>query len=657
MPVEPGLGGVLAQWRFPRLARWPVTIMLGLLVAMFNAGLLDNLQKTLAQALTWRTDLLAGRTIEDPALVTLGVTWLVWWAGYSAAHGLAGGGYALEALWPTTLLLAIHSIYTRQGLAYILGLAFGLIILMAWTAQGKRQADWRARGLDYPTELWPEWMGSGLVVASLACGLALALSVLASQTTLEWMRRTFEPPVARIRQITERMLGGATPPASLIATGDLPTARLVHAPPPLTEQVVMWVQTDEPPLPDPVTFPPYIGWRGMTYAIYTGRGWSNPPLTARPLPATRLLEGNGFLTQRFEIMAPHGETVYVAHQPVAGDAGLDALYTSDDDLVSLRGTLTQYTVVSRLITPDQDTLRRSPPISISHLYHQLPATLPPRVRELALQVTAAAPTPYDQALAIEAFLRTYPYTLDLPPLPENRDLVDYFLFDAPGGYCDYYASAMVVMLRAVGVPARLASGYTRGQYDTTRRAYRVLAADAHAWPEVYLAGLGWVEFEPTAGRPAPIRRQPAHPAGLSAGEVRAAQVRQRWWPWLTGGLAGVLLLTGIVMAGRTQRQRQRAAWPADKLIPWLYQRLRQYGIRLGVETRPSDTPDEFIQTFIQTLQQRAAHHPRRYPHLHRLQQVALDIAQLYNAISYSPHPPSDLQVRRALEAGQALRIL
>jgi transglutaminase-like putative cysteine protease len=117
-------------------------------------------------------------------------------------------------------------------------------------------------------------------------------------------------------------------------------------------------------------------------------------------------------------------------------------------------------------------------------------------------LTSAEPTPYDRARAIEQYLRTFPYSLDVPHPPPDQDLVDYFLNDLRKGYCDYYASAMVVLARAAGIPARLAIGYANGTYDLNSRRFLVTEADAHSWVEVFFPNIGWVAFEPTAGRPA-----------------------------------------------------------------------------------------------------------------------------------------------------------
>ena len=102
-------------------------------------------------------------------------------------------------------------------------------------------------------------------------------------------------------------------------------------------------------------------------------------------------------------------------------------------------------------------------------------------------------------LAIEAYLRTISYTLDVPAPPLDRDVADYFLFDLRRGYCDYFATAMVVLARSVGIPARLVTGYASGGYDVISAQFVVLEKDAHSWVEVYFPSYGWVEFEPTSG--------------------------------------------------------------------------------------------------------------------------------------------------------------
>jgi transglutaminase-like putative cysteine protease len=136
---------------------------------------------------------------------------------------------------------------------------------------------------------------------------------------------------------------------------------------------------------------------------------------------------------------------------------------------------------------------------------QLPDKFSPKILELAQRITAQAKTPYDKADAITNYLRsniTYSTTVDNPP--PGQDALDWFLFDSKRGFCNYYASAEVILLRSVGIPARMVVGFAQGEF-TSPDLYVVRERNEHAWPEVYFPGTGWVEFEPTANQ-APLVR-------------------------------------------------------------------------------------------------------------------------------------------------------
>jgi transglutaminase-like putative cysteine protease len=135
-------------------------------------------------------------------------------------------------------------------------------------------------------------------------------------------------------------------------------------------------------------------------------------------------------------------------------------------------------------------------------YLSYPATLlPERVKDLAYSITKDKKTLYDKVKAVEEYLRQYPYSLDVPPTPSDRDFVDYFLFDLKKGYCSYYATAMVIMLRTIGIPARYVVGFRMPSAPSSDGKYRITAANAHAWVEVYFDDYGWITFEPTPNYP------------------------------------------------------------------------------------------------------------------------------------------------------------
>ena len=663
-------GALIAPMRLPRAVRWPFITLAGLALSAANAGLVAmGSQAGLARAMSWVADLLAGRVVGDSGLVTFWVTGVIWWAGYSAAHGVASGGFALDAFLPTLTALVVNSIYTRQDVTFVAVAMFALVIVMAWATHGRRLMNWTARGLDFP-DLWLELAGNGLVIALFVFALTWAFPALTSRSTIEWLRDLFNPPTTQAIKVAEQMLGGATPiPLPTFASGpglggnaNLPTSRLLGNPPELSQQIVMWVWTDQPPpLPEDalISSPPsplqHPYWRGVTYATYTGRGWSNLPLASKPLSST--LQGN--LAQHFDIISPHGDTLFAANQPVSTTAELTALIAGND-VVGLRGALSRYAVTSHIVTATEEMLQQSPITVTAEMTTslQLPSTLPKRVRELAVDITSDAPTPYDKAVSIESYLRTYSYTLDLPPFPEGRDLVDYFLFDAPGGYCDYYASAMVVMLRAVGVPARLASGYVTGVYDRRQGAFRVVGANVHSWPEVYFQGVGWVEFEPTAAQPVLARERGAPPIGPSSEQVRAAEVERVRRATLTRDIAmvsiGLALVAGVLAAFGIRRERRMVALPADAAIPLLYQRLRRRGAWLGVVLRPSDTPDEFVAAFNQAIERCVA--SRWQTSVAIAAGSAARIGELYRLASYSRTAPGANEARQAWSAWRALSL-
>lgn len=132
-------------------------------------------------------------------------------------------------------------------------------------------------------------------------------------------------------------------------------------------------------------------------------------------------------------------------------------------------------------------------------YLQLPEQLPERVKKLARDITAGKTTDYDRVKAIEEYLSAgFPYTLTPKATPKNRDFVDYFLFDLKEGYCSYYATAMTIMTRSLGIPARYVEGYILPPKASSGSTYEVTNEQAHAWVEVYFEGFGWIPFESTS---------------------------------------------------------------------------------------------------------------------------------------------------------------
>lgn len=231
---------------------------------------------------------------------------------------------------------------------------------------------------------------------------------------------------------------------------------------------------------------------------------------------------------------------------------------------------------------------------------QLPAFLPARVREYAQRITAQATTPYEKVHALELELMwNYTYA---PSVPRawNQDFVDYFLFTTKRGFCLHFASAMVVLCRCIGMPARLVSGFLPGEEAREDPDfYTVREKDAHAWAEVYFPGAGWIAFDPTPpAREEPNRLAKAWQEIVATTKTVPRQLKEymRHY-WLSVALAGMALL-GLWLAWRWERRQQirqlwRGAEPLSRIVR-AYLGLRKLLHHYGLAENPSRTPREIL---------------------------------------------------------------
>ena len=160
----------------------------------------------------------------------------------------------------------------------------------------------------------------------------------------------------------------------------------------------------------------------------------------------------------------------------------------------------RYPVAGSVSMARADDLRRSfnnYPEWVTDRYLQLPPDFSPRVRELARELVRFEVAAYDAAEAIRQYLVTLPYSDELVLAPPGTDWVEFFLFEHQRGFCQNYATAMITMLRSLGIPARLAVGFAPGEWNEGKGIWEVKAQNYHAWPEVYFPEFGWIEFEPT----------------------------------------------------------------------------------------------------------------------------------------------------------------
>ncbi|HEY5051383.1 MAG TPA: transglutaminase-like domain-containing protein [Acidothermaceae bacterium] len=194
--------------------------------------------------------------------------------------------------------------------------------------------------------------------------------------------------------------------------------------------------------------------------------------------------------------------------------------------------------------------------------------LPARVRDLAAQLTASAPTRYDAVSAVDDYLQTHEvYDLTSPIPAPGQDAVDDFLFVSHSGFCEQFASAAVIMLRSTGIPARLVTGYSRGDLRNEPGERVMRGTDAHAWIQVWYPGVGWVNSDPTAAALLPAAAAPTsvaspdrHPLPLAAA-LRIMPGRRTGWLVAIVGFIVLVACAGLLI-GALKRRRPGALRPS-----------------------------------------------------------------------------------------------
>lgn len=278
----------------------------------------------------------------------------------------------------------------------------------------------------------------------------------------------------------------------------------------------------------------WLRWRGVALNHFSGRSWQS---TLRPIDREqeRLVTGEGwdgdtqyqrsYMVWPEEWSDPSRPQNPLQQNIILEPLGVGTLFGAPK-VIRVRGTMSRliaqesgdiatdgvsarkmYTVLSDIQTPSELELRADVssyyPAELARLYVQLPdpqrGELPvdARIKQLALEITSGKPSAYDKAKAIETYLeQNLGYSVDLKPT--QGDPLALFLFEERKGHCEFFATAMAVMLRTLGIPSRVVNGFQMGEYNDVSGMYTVRDQDAHSWVEVYFPGYrAWVEFDPT----------------------------------------------------------------------------------------------------------------------------------------------------------------
>jgi transglutaminase-like putative cysteine protease len=331
----------------------------------------------------------------------------------------------------------------------------------------------------------------------------------------------------------------------------------------------------------------YLKWRGVALSQFDGRRWFNPVEGGVPLRPEhgRVTLGrnfarwqSGYPAEWYEVQlsAVFSDALFFAGSPevLQVDAPLVIRTATDSYRVGYGGSdglrYLAYSFLDEEGTPDLADIQPLAPAERA-AYLETPA-LDPRIGSLARSVTAGRDSDRQRAVAIEGYLRrSYGYTIQLPAARPADPLAD-FLFTRKKGHCEYFASAMAVMLRTVGIPSRVVNGFQSGVWNPISGWYMIRASDAHSWVEVWLPRSGWTTFDPT-----PRAANPAAPTVWSKLDLYLDAGDTFWREWVLAYDKDrqLTLATGIKDSSRVagarwlDKIRLTALWWKDSGAAWL----------------------------------------------------------------------------------------
>jgi transglutaminase-like putative cysteine protease len=505
--------------------------------------------------------------------------------------------------------------FTYIGMRFV-HIFLGITLLALVRANVKRmEVFWARLGMDFSPELRRDATVAGTALASLVLVAALLMPYLTYWRAVFGFWDLVGPKVTGFYKELDKAFAGRSPvpeptrgyqglgghnvaSGGLVGEDSVFIVTVSDPAPPVEEEMAVYESIGI----DPMTLYTKRYWRERTYDVYTGHGWDTSSRNPSQVQAEQAWIETSFpyevVTQTYRLLDARANFGFAVNEMVSVDQSYRTISRGEGDLAAYSIDAAEYTVVSHAPIPTAGELiaaEEAYPDWVAERYLGLPP-IPTRVSELAEELvqTTGATTRYDKARVIEAYIRNFIYDLDIEPPPLDADIVDYFLFEAQRGYCDYSATAMVVMLRSLGVAARYASGFGQGTYDVVNEGWVVNEGNAHAWVEVYFPDYGWIEFEPT-----PIHRVftriggsssalgPLAPLAPAAGEAQTARSLPMW--------AWILILVGVVTFVVVWPPRYLAKRLAPRQMIWrTYDRVTRWARWLGLAPLDGQTPREFL---------------------------------------------------------------
>ena len=648
--------GVLAakQRRLPRLFVHALAIGFGLLLAFWQTAGADyngNVTAFSNSIHQWITLALAGGTSSDDSIFLFFITAL----GFLLAYTSAWLVYHTRKPWlmilanGVVLLINLSNIEDGYIVFLVVFLVASLLLVLRFNLY-ESSVSWKRQRLRCADDLGWEFMQAGALIS---------IGVLIFAWLLPWgyindaaaqIWSADNNPWVQIENTWNRLVS-VNGSVNASNHGNFTDTLVLGGNPNLNNDIVFTVKTSEGTQ--------YLG--SLSYDTYNGRaGWSISSTEALALQPNSIASNSSqdlsAVHQDITVVNPPGEqlpylfgasqiasTNQAAQLRITKATGLVIAWLRSNGKLAVGNT---YSITSYVSAADKKTLQSvplpanapsfipdpnhpdlEPPVTyydpgILQTYLQVPKNLDPNIKIKAQQLTASASTMYDKAVALESYFHNnYVYDANIS-LPRGEEAVSWFLFRSNHkGFCNYFATSMAIMARELGIPARVVEGYTNGKYDVKHNQWVIRGTDAHSWVQIYFAGYGWVNFEPSANfatftRPVVSSNSVITPGG-STGSATSGSHNRLKLPDQSGvgdtsavlspaqqqaqlrqniSLAFVsfilLMLLGIVLFSLWWRRLYRGYG----LSAQIYGRICTLANWAGLSIKPSQTPYEYMQT-------------------------------------------------------------
>ncbi len=633
--------------------------------------------KTLA---SWQ-GLLSTGPRYDPLVAKFTWSFLFWlvsaWAGWVYRRL----DQPLVSLIPVAVLFAGSLSYTRSSSFYLVPFIAGVFVFITWNRYQIRQVQWQDKKTDIAEAIKMDlalWVSALSMIIIL---ISLLIAYISPQRIFQ-SAREFSASHSDPSQDVAQTLGlNPQTPAGLAGlqpgSGSLPRSHLIGSPPELSQEIAWIIQVD------PIEYsnqtgnnefqPTKLYFREFVFDQYTTTGWKTSQTEIITIRSGDLIHpdpgSQRVLSQRIEYSSQSGQVLAYfgipirinqavlieQRSPIEGEPDIFAIVENQPFRIN------NLQIETTLNNIGEDQLSRAGidyPQVILERYLQLPEGFPVRVQALSQEITSPFSTPYSKAKAIESYLRNYPYSLQIPQPPTDKDISEYFLFDIKTGYCDYYATAMTVMARSIGIPARLVVGYIGGEYNQDTGRYIISQANAHSWVEIFFPEVGWVEFEPTASMELfnrPLNSPPSPQVDESLAQAQRPSLESLAVnSWITWILLTVIFLVSLVviwfLADLIRYKKQDPSIAIDAI----YWRLNHLANQAYLSTRINPTPNEFQDDLL--------HQISNLQNSKLIQKLLCSqrnnirtIIQNFNQISYSPTPANREMQEISRKAWNTLR--